>query len=135
MELSRLMGVDIKEIQQNRAKWAWEACREFDCIVLLKGHETIIAVPSGKIFLNHTGNSSLAKAGAGDILTGMIAGFCAQGLSLELAACCAAYIHGLAGEIASKSLTEYCVLASEIIKFIPFAMKNILSIQSQTPES
>ena len=127
MELSRLMGVEVKEIQQNRAKWAWQACKEFDTIVLLKGHETVIAVPSGKIFINHTGNSALAKAGSGDILTGMIAGFCAQGISLEESACCAVYIHGIASEIASKSMTEYSVLASDLIKYIPLAMSALLN--------
>ena len=127
MELSRLMGVDISEIQQNRAKWAWEASKEYDCIVLLKGHETVIAVPSGKIFINHTGNSALSKAGSGDVLTGMIAGFCAQGIALEEAACCAVYIHGITSEIASKSMTEYCVLASDLIKYIPLAMKAIFN--------
>ena len=127
MELSRLMGVDISEIQQNRAKWAWEASKEYDCIVLLKGHETVIAVPSGKIFINHTGNSALSKAGSGDVLTGMIAGFCAQGISLDDAACCAVYTHGITSEIASKSMTEYCVLASDLIKYIPLAMKAILN--------
>ncbi len=127
MELSRLMGVDVKEIQKNRAKWAWEASREFDCIVLLKGHETVIAIPSGKIFINHTGNSALAKAGSGDVLTGMIAGFCAQGLQLENAACCAVYLHGLAGEIASKTLSEYSVLASDILKYIPVAIKAVMT--------
>lgn len=128
MELSRLMGVDVKEIQHNRAKWAWEASREFDCIVLLKGHETVIAIPSGKIFINHTGNSSLAKAGSGDVLTGMIAGFCAQGIQLENAACCAVYLHGLAGEIASKTMTEYSVLASDLLKYIPLALKAVLTV-------
>ena len=130
LELSRLMGVDIKEIQQNRARWAWEASKELDCIVLLKGHETIIAVPSGKIFLNHTGNSALAKAGSGDILTGMIAGLCAQGLNLESAACCAVFLHGITGEIASRTLTEYSVLASDLLKYIPLAIKAALNSQA-----
>lgn len=128
LELSRLLGVEVKEIQQNRAKWAWEAAKEFDSIVLLKGHETVIAVPSGKIFINHTGNSALSKAGSGDVLTGMIAGFCAQGISLESAACCAVYLHGIASEIASKTMTEYCVLASDLIKYIPYAMKAVLNV-------
>ena len=127
LELSRLLGVDVKEIQQNRARWAWEASKELDSIVLLKGHETIIAIPGGKIFLNHTGNSALAKAGSGDVLTGMIAGFCAQGLNLESAACCAVFLHGIAGEIASKSLSEYSVLASDLIRYIPLAIKAVLN--------
>ena len=127
LELSRLLGVDVQEIQQNRAKWAWEASREFDCIVLLKGHESVIAIPNGKIFINHTGNSALAKAGSGDVLTGMIAGFCAQGLSLESAVCTAVYMHGLTSEIASKVMSEYCVLASDLVKYIPYAFKTILN--------
>ena len=131
LELSRLMGVEVKEIQQNRAKWAWEASKEYDCIVLLKGQDTVIAVPSGKIFINHTGNSALSKAGSGDVLTGMIAGFCAQGASLEQAACCAVYIHGVVGEIASKSLTEYGVLASDLLKYIPLAMKVVTNVTPQ----
>ena len=123
LELARLMGLDVEEIQQNRAKWAWEASKEFDCVVLLKGHDTVISVPSGKIFINHTGNSALAKAGTGDILCGMIAGFCAQGLSIEDSACCSVFLHGLAAEIASRNLTQYCVLASDILKYLPFAFK------------
>lgn len=126
-ELSRLTGVNVDEIQQNRAKWAWEASREFDCIVLLKGHESIIAVPNGRIFINHTGNSALSKAGSGDVLTGMIAGFCAQGLSLENAACVSVFLHGLAGDLASKNLSEYSVLASDLIKYIPIAIKAVLN--------
>ena len=57
----------------------------------------------------------------------MIAGFCAQGISLEEAACCAVYIHGITSEVASKSMSEYCVLASDLIKYIPLAMKAILN--------
>lgn len=127
MELSRLIDVDVSEIQQNRAKWAWEASKKFDCIVLLKGHETVIAVPNGKIFINRTGNSALSKAGSGDVLTGMIAGFCAQGASLEDSACISAFVHGLAGELAAKNLSEYSVLASDVLKYIPTAMKAILN--------
>lgn len=128
LELSRLLEVDVKEIQSNRVKWAWEASKYFDCIVLLKGHESIIAIPNGKIFINPTGNSALSKAGAGDVLTGMIAGFCAQGTALENAACLAAYLHGLCGEIASRTQGEYSVLASNLPNVIPMAIKEILSV-------
>ena len=127
LELSRLLEVGVKEIQSNRVKWAWEASKYFDCIVLLKGHESIIAIPNGKIFINPTGNSALSKAGAGDVLTGMIAGFCAQGTALENAACLAAYLHGLCGEIASRTQGEYSVLASNLPNVIPMAIKEILS--------
>lgn len=128
LELSRLLEVDVKEIQSNRIKWAWEASKYFDCIVLLKGHESVIAVPNGKIFINPTGNSALSKAGAGDVLTGMIAGLCAQGATLENAACLGAYLHGLCGEIASKTQGEYSVLASNLPNIIPMAIKEILTV-------
>lgn len=126
LELSRLIGVDVQEIQANRVKWAWEAAKHFDCMILLKGHETVIAIPNGKVFINPTGNSALSKAGAGDVLTGMITGFCAQGATLENAACLAAYLHGLCGEIASKTQGEYSVLASNLPNVIPMAIKEIL---------
>ena len=69
----------------------------------------------------------MSKAGSGDVLTGMIAGFCAQGISLEQAACCAVYLHGLTSEIASKVMSEYCVLASDLIKYIPYAFKALMN--------
>lgn len=128
LELSRLLKVSVDEIQSDRVKWAWEAAKRFDCIVLLKGYRTIIAVPNGEIYKNSTGNSALAKAGTGDVLTGMIAGFCAQGMNLENSACLAAYLHGLSGDIASKTLTQYSVLASNLINFIPQAIKETLSL-------
>ncbi|MBR1618125.1 NAD(P)H-hydrate dehydratase [bacterium] len=128
-ELARLMGVSVKEIQQNRARWAWEACRKYDCMVILKGHETIISVPTGRVYLNRTGNSALAKAGTGDVLTGMIAGLCAQidVNKSEEAAYIAVFIHGVAGELAAKNQTEYGVLASDLLRYIPQAFKIILN--------
>lgn len=125
-ELSRLIEVDVKEIQANRIKWALQTAREFDCTVLLKGNQSIIATNSGKAFINNTGNSALAKAGTGDVLTGMIAGLIAQGMQIQDAACAGCYLHGLAGDIASRQLSEYCVLASDLIKYIPFAFKETL---------
>lgn len=127
LELSRLINVDVDIIQQDRVKWAWEASKRFDCIVLLKGYKTVIAVPNGEIYINTTGNSALAKAGTGDVLTGMIAGFCAQGLNLENAACVAAYLHGLTGEIACRAHTQYGVLASNLTSYIPNAIKETLN--------
>lgn len=126
LELSRLMDVSIQEIQAARIRWAKESAKYLDCIVVLKGKNTVIAVPNGQTFVNPTGNSSLSKAGAGDILTGMIAGFAAQGVKLEDAACLACYLHGRMGEMASLTLSEYSVLASNLINFIPFAIKEIL---------
>ena len=124
-ELSRLIKVPVEEIQANRVMYAWETAKQFECMVVLKGYETVIAVPNGKIFINTTGNSSLSKGGTGDILTGMIAGFSAQGLKLEDAVSLAVYLHGLAGEIAGQAYSPRCTLATNIINSISPAIKEI----------
>ncbi|MCD8024535.1 MAG: NAD(P)H-hydrate dehydratase [Candidatus Gastranaerophilales bacterium] len=125
-ELSRLIKISVSTIQQDRIKWADYACKQLDCIVVLKGHETVIAIPNGNTFVNTTGNSSLAHAGSGDVLCGMIAGFAAQGVKLEDASVLAVYLHGLAGMLASVKLTEYSVLASDLLNFIPNAIKEFV---------
>lgn len=126
LELSRIMDMDVAEIQEDRIKAASSAADYLNCIVLLKGKETVIAAPMDNIaYINPTGNSALAKGGSGDILTGMIAGFAAQGLKLFDAALLAAYLHGKAGELASNALTEYSVLASNLVNYIPMAIKDL----------
>lgn len=126
MELSRFLKVDIKEILDNREKYARITAEKYECVIVLKGHETIIADING-IYKNTSGNSALAKAGSGDVLTGVIAGMLSQHLSLSDAAKVGVYLHGLAGEIASEDLTKYSVLASDVINYIPFAIQEILS--------
>lgn len=126
LELSRLIKVDVEQIQADRLKWANYASSKLDCIVILKGHNTIISIPNGNTFVNTTGSSALSHGGTGDILCGMIAGFAAQGMKLEDASILAVYLHGRAGEITGKKLSEYSVLASDILKFIPFAIKEFV---------
>ena len=126
-ELSRLIDVPAEEIQNDRVQYAKFAAQKFGSIVVLKGHETVI-VSEDEIFINTTGNSALAKAGSGDVLTGMIAGFAAQGLSLKKAAILGVFLHGLSGELASQELTEYSVLASDILKYIPIGIKQLLTV-------
>jgi len=75
---------------------------------------------------NNTGNSALSHGGSGDVLTGMLSGFIAQGVKNFEACCLAVYLHGLAGELASKDLTEYSTLASDLINYIPKAIKALL---------
>ena len=124
MELSRLLGVEISQIQLNRTKFALMASQKYNSVVVLKGHHTVIT-DGNKVLVNPTGNSALAKAGAGDVLSGMISGFCAQGVNPFDAAVLGVYLHGLTGEIASKDLTEYCVNASDLLNYIPKAFKSI----------
>jgi len=125
-EMARLMGVSVQEISQNRIFFAKEASKKFNCITVLKGHETVFCDKDQNIVINKTGNSALAKAGTGDVLTGIIAGLAAQGCSLKNAAILGVYLHGLSGDLASAELSEYSVLASDLIKFIPKAVTKTL---------
>ncbi len=126
VEFSRLLDIPLEVIQNDRVSAAKQAAEKFGCNVVLKGKNTIICSRDGEIFENQTGNSALAKAGSGDVLTGMISGFAAQGLSIFDAAVLGVYLHGLCGELAALDLTEYSVLATDQIEYIPEAIKTLL---------
>lgn len=124
-ELSRLLKTDVQIIQSNRENYCKAAAIKYNTICVLKGHNTVIS-DGNNIYINHTGNSSLAKAGSGDVLTGIISGFLAQGCSFFQAAVLGVYIHALCGELASVDLTEYSVLASDLLNYIPKAIKKLM---------
>jgi len=124
-ELARLLKVSPEAVHADRAGHAERAAQKYSAVVVLKGKGTVIT-DGERGFVNPTGNSALAKAGSGDALTGMIAGFLAQRLSPLDAACVAVYLHGLAGELAAKELTEYGVLASDLRMFVPRAIRETL---------
>ncbi|AZG73505.1 NAD(P)H-hydrate dehydratase [Shewanella livingstonensis] len=126
-ELSRLLNVDVSKIQAQRVYYANIAAKQYKTVVVLKGQHTVIS-DGERVFINPTGNSALAKAGTGDVLTGMIAGFCAQGASPINAACLGVYLHGLAGDIAAKDLSQYSVLASDLLNYIPQAILKVLTL-------
>ena len=124
-ELSRLLDVHLDEIIKDREKFAQIASQTYECITVLKGHNSIIT-DGEHIFINKTGSSALAKAGTGDVLTGMIAGLMAQKLKPFDAAILGTYLHGLSGNLAEKDLTKYSVLATNVIEYLPFAIKEIM---------
>ncbi len=124
-ELSRLIAVPVEIIQSNREYYATETAKNLETIVVLKGHNTIVT--DGKsIYINKTGCSALAKAGSGDVLTGMITGILAQNKNPLHSAIIGVYLHGLSGDLAAEKLTEYSVLASDLLNFIPDAIKKVL---------
>lgn len=125
-EMSRLMGVCVDEILKHPEFWVKECAKKFNCTAILKLHRTLVADKQGNFYQNNTGNSALAKGGSGDVLTGMITGFIAQGVRIFDACCLAVYLHGVAGEIASEDLTQYSTLASDLINYIPKAIKKLL---------
>ncbi len=121
-EMARLMGTTIDKIQSNRDFWAKKAAEIFNSVIVLKGHKTLIASPDGRFYKDVSGTSILAKAGMGDVLTGITAALCAQGLDCTTAAALGVYIHSQSGCAAEKQLPPHSLLASELINFIPDAI-------------
>lgn len=124
-ELSRLIDKPTTEILADPIDAAKSAAAEFRKIVLLKGPTTVIADPEGEVWLNPTGNQSLATAGAGDVLTGIITGIAAQGVDMFPAAVLGAFVHGLAGEIASEERGMRGVMAGDVLDNLTLAFEEI----------
>lgn len=122
-ELSRLFGLDIARVQKNRKLIAQKYAQYYNNIIILKGHNTLVAGSRGQLYVNKTGNPGMATAGSGDVLSGIVGAFLGQGLDAFSAAKYAVYIHGLAGDIAAKDKTQMGLIASDIINRIPEAIK------------
>ena len=123
-EMSRLTGKTVTEIQNNRISTALEFAKEYGVITVLKGSYTVIATPSGKIYINTTGNEVMATAGSGDMLSGMIAAFLANGTEPEKAVLAAVCIHGMAGDKTAEKLGTRGVLTSDMIENLPLIFKS-----------
>lgn len=125
-EMAALMGVDREDIEDDRIEAARGFAKKNKTIVVLKGAPTIIAMPSGTVYINSTGNPGMATAGVGDVLAGMIAGLIAQNENdVEKAVLGAVCLHGLAGDIARDELGEIFMTATDLIQRIPFAIAKI----------
>jgi hydroxyethylthiazole kinase-like uncharacterized protein yjeF len=126
-EMARLLGCDTKEVQARRVELALKSAADWNACVILKGHETVIASPTGQAYINSTGNPGMGTGGTGDVLTGMLAGLVAQfgqGLNQSTFAHLLAfgvYLHGLAGDIAYADHYEAPLMASDLIRAIPRA--------------
>jgi NAD(P)H-hydrate epimerase len=119
LEMNRLTGLEINQILNDPIKAACDFAHKHNVHVLLKGARTVIAAPDGNTFINTTGDASLAKAGTGDVLAGIIAGLIAQGMDVFEAAATAAYLHGKAGEAAGRVFSKRGVLAGDLVDFLP----------------
>ena len=132
-EMARLVGSDTKEVQSNRVELALESAAEWNACVVLKGHQTVIASPTGEAYVNSTGNPGMGTGGTGDVLTGILSGLVAQygqGLNQSGFAHLLAfgvYLHGLAGDIAYAHYDEAPLMASDLIRTIPRAYHRFFS--------
>lgn len=122
-EASRLLECSLDDVVNNFEASAVEISNKYNCVTVLKSHRTVVVTPDGRKYINTTGNNSMAKAGSGDVLSGMISGLVAQGMDIFEASSLAVYLHGLCGDFAKEKLTEYSVMAEDLISFIPNAIK------------
>lgn len=121
-EMDRLLP---ESVHLPRTEKALLAAKTYNCVAILKGAGTIVALPDGQAWINTTGNSSMAKGGSGDVLAGMIGAMLAQGLTPAEAAVFGVYFHGLCGDMACRRRDEYSAVPSDLIDMIPDAFKNI----------
>jgi hydroxyethylthiazole kinase-like uncharacterized protein yjeF len=124
-EMARLTGVSVDKIQQERLEIAQKAAREWQKVVVLKGAYTIIAAPDGQTKISQEANPGLASAGTGDVLTGVIAGLVAQGLSPFDAAACGTYLHAQAGNLVRQEMGDAGMLASDLLPKLPQVIKKL----------
>ena len=122
-ELAKLTGESVEGIQKNRKDIARKCANEYNIVLVLKGHNTVVAAPDGRIYINDTGNPGMASGGVGDILTGMIASFIAQGVDKFNAAVLSAYFHGLAGDLALKDKGPLGLIATDVLDKLPEVLK------------
>ena len=118
-EYARLLGPDItaKDVQADRESLAVTFAAEHGVVLLLKGHRTLVT-DGDRLFENRTGNAGMATGGAGDVLTGLLAALIGQGMDPFDAACCAAHLHGRAGDLAAADLSQPGLIASDLPRYV-----------------
>lgn len=122
-EMSRLTGLPVNKIDKDRKAIAVKYARMWQAIVVLKGHQTVIALSDGRVIVNKTGGPALATAGSGDVLAGIMATLVVQNPDKYFeATAVAVHLHGLAGDLAAKDLGERSVIASDLIEYLPKAL-------------
>jgi NAD(P)H-hydrate epimerase len=124
-EFARLVGLAINDVLDHRLELVPQFAEKYGVHLVLKGYRTLIASPQGNVFINSTGNPGMATGGSGDVLSGMIAALIIQEKDILGATLAAVYLHGLSGDIGAKKLGERSLIAGDLIKFIPQALREV----------
>lgn len=125
-EAAALLGCTVEEIQSDRIAAVRTLVKRSRAVVVLKGAGTLVGSPDDpKIWVNCCGNPGMARGGSGDVLSGLLGGFLAQGIAPLRAACAAVYVHGAAGDFASLRRSQLCSATSDIIEELPNAFNDI----------
>jgi len=130
-EFARLTGVPASD-RQAQISAARELCDQSGAIIVLKGGPTVVMGPAQDLWTNSTGNPGMATAGSGDVLTGVISSFLAQGLSVWESACLGVWVHGFAGDLAAEQQGQAGMTAVEICGCLPQAIQAV-TIESPEP--
>jgi len=125
-EMARLADLSSEDVQRDRINVASSFAERYNVVLVLKGAATVIATPSGDVYVNASGNPGMATAGTGDALTGMIGSFLAQGYPAVQAACLGVTLHGRAGDLAAKEKGEAGMIAGDLIEKIPDAIRETI---------
>ncbi|MCK9201109.1 MAG: NAD(P)H-hydrate dehydratase [Gallionella sp.] len=116
-EAARLLGIKTEEVQADRIAAVRQLAQKFGGSVVLKGADSLVATSDGKLYVNKTGNPGMSSAGMGDVLTGMIAAFLAQGMSADDALLLAVHLHGAAGDELAKQQATIGMSATEVTEW------------------
>jgi len=122
-EFARLFGEKPPADGRARMMAAQSAAAKTGCVLVMKGHRTIVAAPDGRVCVNPTGNPGMAKGGSGDVLAGILLAFIAQGVPAYEAACAAVWLHGAAGDAAAKKLSETGMLPEDLVSELPALLR------------
>jgi len=122
--MARLCGKTVAEISADRVGAARGLATSRQVTLVLKGERTLIAFADGRVWINPTGTPAMGTGGTGDILTGLTAGLLGQfPKEPDLAVAAAVYLHGLSGEIGAAALTEKCLIATDLLRYLPEALE------------
>jgi NAD(P)H-hydrate epimerase len=122
-EMARLTGLSAVDVQRRRLGIARDFATAHHVYVILKGYRTLVATPEGAVYINPTGNPGMATGGSGDVLTGMVAAWLAQGLGVTAACLLAVYLHGAAGDLAAAEVGEASLVAGDLVAQIGAATR------------
>ena len=128
-EMGRLVGLDAAEVNADRIGIARAFAADHRCYLVLKGARTVMATPEGRVSINPTGNPGMATGGMGDVLSGIVAGFLAQGLAPEDAMRLGVYLHGRTGDRVADERGMVGLIASDLVDGLPPAIKELTEIR------